>query len=437
MPDPTTTSGAPAGAPGRVRKRIPTRVWAAALLALAVVLLELARVFLVDPLHRQGVAQGLLSVPSGLSWILLVPGNAILSYLRAVPPVDRLIVALNGWRVFLVISFGFYFLLFCLLGSINRRWNRRIHRVRPVAPAESDTTEIPPEPRPTRRRVLRVIKRTVVTGVVAGGAYPLFVEPHRLEISRRSFPVRGLPPSLDGLRIVQLTDIHLGTWTSAAHVRALVEKANALEPDLIALTGDYVLRWPDYIPQAAAALSSLRAKVGVVGVLGNHDWYQDGPLSKRELEKAGVRMIDNDRVFLTPDRRLTDGVSEGLCLAGVGDLWCDVQLYDKALAGVPSEVPRLLLSHNPDVAEEQAFISGNYRVDLMLSGHTHGGQIRFPIVGAPVTMSRYGQKYARGLVMGPTCPVFVCRGLGMAMLPLRLGSIPEMAVIELRRDGGR
>ena len=364
-------------------------------------------------------------------------GRAQDRVVEQLPRLDRLVVGLDGWRVFLFISFGFYLVLFYLLGTINRRWNRRIDRVPPVVPAEAGATDLPLAPRPSRRLVLRAIKRTVVTGIVAGGAYPLFVEPHRLEITRRSFRIRGLPSTLDGLRIVQVTDIHLGPWTSLGHVRALVQKANALEPDLIVLTGDYVLRWPDYIPQAASALAGLRAKVGVVGVLGNHDWYQDGPLSKRELEKAGVRMIDNDRVFLTPDRRLREGAGEGLCVAGVGDLWRDVQLYDRALAGVPAEVPRLLLSHNPDVAEEPAFVASRHRVDLMLSGHTHGGQIRFPFVGAPVTMSRYGQKYARGLVMGPTCPVFVCRGLGMVMLPLRLGSVPEMAVIELRRQEAR
>jgi predicted MPP superfamily phosphohydrolase len=180
------------------------------------------------------------------------------------------------------------------------------------------------------------------------------------------------------------------------------------------------------------ALAGLRAKLGVVGVLGNHDWREDGPLSQRELTRAGVRLIDNGRLFVAPSRRLSDAPSEGLCVAGVGDLWTDRQDYGRALGGLPADMPRLLLSHNPDVAEEPAFVESGYRVDLMLSGHTHGGQIYLPGVGAIVTMSRYGQKYVRGLVRGPTCPVYVSRGLGMAMLPVRFGSVPEVAVIELR-----
>jgi predicted MPP superfamily phosphohydrolase len=268
-----------------------------------------------------------------------------------------------------------------------------------------------------------------VGGAVAAGAYPLLVEPRRLEITKHRFTVRGLPSSLDGLRVVQLTDIHLGPWLSLERVRGFVEIANALEADIVALTGDYVVQSADYIPQVASALAGLRAKVGVVG---NHDWGKDGPLSTRELTRAGVRMIDNDRVFITPDRRLTDRADDGLCVAGVGDLWRDRQLYDAALGGLPDTLPRLLLSHNPDTAEVPAFRSCGHRVDLMLSGHTHGGQVVLPFIGPPVTMSSYGRKYRAGLVQGPTCPVFVSRGLGMAVLPLRLGSVPEIAVIELR-----
>jgi predicted MPP superfamily phosphohydrolase len=232
---------------------------------------------------------------------------------------------------------------------------------------------------------------------------------------------------------VQLSDIHHGPWTTIGRVRRIVEVVNALAPDLVALTGDYILLHADYFPPVASALAGLRASVGVVGVLGNHDWRHDGPLCRRELTRAGVRVIDNDRLFVTPSRTLAgrdDGT--GLCVAGVGDLWTDSQDYNRALAGVPLDVPRLLLSHNPDVAEERAFLASGHRVDLMLSGHTHGGQVALPFVGPLVTMSRFGKKYARGLVAGPVCPVYVSRGLGMAMLPLRLGSTPEIALFELR-----
>jgi uncharacterized protein len=117
----------------------------------------------------------------------------------------------------------------------------------------------------------------------------------------------------------------------------------------------------------------------------------------------------------------------------VGDLYMDTQRYDAALGGVPADMPRLLLSHNPDVAEDPALAVYGYRIDLMLSGHTHGGQIYIPGIGSPIVPSQFGQKYARGLVQGPVCPVFISRGLGHTVLPVRIGVRPEMAVIELTR----
>jgi predicted MPP superfamily phosphohydrolase len=152
---------------------------------------------------------------------------------------------------------------------------------------------------------------------------------------------------------------------------------------------------------------------------------------KSAFANQRVPLIDNARLFVTPQRRLVQGAREGLCLAGVGDLWEDKCLYDKALGGVPGGMPRILLSHNPDVAEESQFLQSGYRVDLMLSGHTHGGQISLPVIGAPVTNSAFGQKYAKGLVAGPVCPVFITRGLGMTVMPVRVGVRPEISVIEL------
>jgi predicted MPP superfamily phosphohydrolase len=334
------------------------------------------------------------------------------------------------WAVLSACTFAFYLVVFIVLGSLNRWMNRRLG----LAPAPQP--EPPPGQAVSRRQILRVTKRAVVTGAAVGAlGYPIAWEPQHYVISRRTFPLRGLPASLDGLRIVQLTDIHLGPWLSEGYVRRIVASANALSPDLLALTGDYVLHSPAYIEPVAGILAGLRAKVGIVGVLGNHDWREDGPAMRKVLAAAGVRMIDNDRCYVTPGRELRPESTEtaGLCLAGVGDLWTDRQLYDRALEGVPPAMPRLLLSHNPDVAEERAFVSSGYRVDLMLSGHTHGGQIYIPGLGTPVLPSHYGQKYASGLVRGPVCPVFVSCGLGTALLPIRVGVPPEIAVIELKR----
>lgn len=167
---------------------------------------------------------------------------------------------------------------------------------------------------------------------------------------------------------------------------------NGLDPDLVVLTGDYVNMSPEYIGPAVAELAALRPRVGAVAVLGNHDWWEDGPLTRREFARAGVPLLDNGRRVLTPDRQLVGEAREGLAVCGVGDLWTDRPDYRRALDGLPQAMPRLLLSHNPDVAEEPALVNSGLRVDWMLSGHTHGGQIRIPTLGTPVVPSRFGQK---------------------------------------------
>lgn len=287
------------------------------------------------------------------------------------------------------------------------------------------------EPMLSRRRLLLGSGRTVAAAGLGVGAWSFFGEARWFEITRRQIAIKGLSPGLNGLRIVQLSDIHHGPWMSLAWVRQIIDAANALAPDVVALTGDYIYNGVDYVQPMALELARLRARVGVVAVMGNHDWWGGGELMKSAFANRRVPLIDNARLFVTPQRRLVQRTTEGLCLAGVGDLWEDKCLYDKALGGVPGGMPRILLSHNPDVAEESQFLQSGYRVDLMLSGHTHGGQISLPVIGAPVTNSAFGQKYAKGLVAGPVCPVFITRGLGMTVMPVRVGVRPEISVIEL------
>jgi predicted MPP superfamily phosphohydrolase len=231
---------------------------------------------------------------------------------------------------------------------------------------------------------------------------------------------------------VQLTDIHHGPNLSLDYVREVVAATNALRPDVVLLTGDYVYRSPRYIVPVVRELAELRGSIGVVGVLGNHDWWEDATMTRNAFAQAGIPLIDNSRIFVTPDRKLTANAHEGLCIAGVGDYLEDYTRFDAALAYVPESMPRLLLSHNPDAAEDPDLLALKPRIDLMLCGHTHGGQVRFPGVGSMIVPSRFGQKYALGLVKGPACDVYVSRGIGTTILPIRFGVPPEIAMMELR-----
>lgn len=290
----------------------------------------------------------------------------------------------------------------------------------------------PPAEVTSRRRFLARGGQLAVAGVAGAASYSMLIESRWFSVTNRTYPLRGLPRELDGLRVAQLTDIHLGPNLSVDYVREVIRATNELEADLILLTGDYVHRSARYIEPVVRELSQLRARIGIVGTLGNHDWWEDGPGTKRAFANARIPLIDNDRIFLTADRTLTRERDSGLCIAGVGDYMEDVADFNRAVGHVPEDVPRILLSHNPDAAEDSGFVSSKLRVDLMLCGHTHGGQIWVPGFGTPIVPSRYGQKYASGLVQGPACPVFISRGIGMTILPMRFCVPPEIAMITFK-----
>ncbi len=305
---------------------------------------------------------------------------------------------------------------------------------------------IPPAD-PSRRRLL-------VDGAAAGAGllmasapvYAAAIEPNLITVRTYRIPITGLPSALNGLRIVQLSDTHLGPRVHSSHIEHAVRIAIEQKPDLIALTGDYVHQSAGVIEAAAELFKPLMDAPGikgVVGVLGNHDWHTDGKRMSRALTDLGVRMIDNDRVFLDANSRTlsneppTDPAS-ALCFVGLGDLLTATVEPDRAFAGIHADTPRVLLAHVPDTLElETVRAPSGPRIDLALCGHTHGGQIRVPFLGTPVVPSDYGQKYAGGLipadVCAAACPVIVSRGIGTSILPVRIGVPPEVVVVELAR----
>lgn len=301
------------------------------------------------------------------------------------------------------------------------------------------------------RRVFLVEGTVVGAGVVGGGAAlnATLREPWRLRVVRHSIAIADLPAALEGLRLVQLSDTHLGPHVPMAFIQRAIDEAIALQPDLFLLTGDYVTRSARFIQPAATQLEALtkasHPSRPPLGVLGNHDWYANAAACRAAFADVGVRLIDNTRVFLdAPSRRIVDEpTAECICVAGVGDLWEDRIDAHHAFLNVPEATPRLVLSHQPDAAEFSD-LSGVMpdgrrtrapRVDLMISGHMHGGQVKLPLIGAPIVPSRFGQKYLGGVVQGPAFPVVVSRGIGMSVLPVRWGAPPEIVEITLRRKG--
>lgn len=284
--------------------------------------------------------------------------------------------------------------------------------------------------------------RRFVQGVAAAGlgvgAYATLVEPRWLEVTRREIPLPRLPAAWDGLKVAHLSDFHLSRMVPAGYLERCVEAATAAAPDLILLTGDFVTKSRRFLDGLPPLLSRLRAPLGVWGILGNHDHAVTADGVAAAVSRGGVTMLRNRR-----ERLEREGAA--LWLAGIDSMagsqysrsrWrqerADRRMragLSAALDGLDPDAFRLLLAHSPDILPMAAAA----RVDLVLSGHTHGGQVRFPFVGATVVPSRYGARYAAGLYTeGDTC-LYVTRGLGVVRFPVRFLCRPELSLLTLRR----
>ncbi|HLX61220.1 MAG TPA: metallophosphoesterase [Planctomycetota bacterium] len=270
-----------------------------------------------------------------------------------------------------------------------------------------------------RRRFLKsAVKGTA--GALVGGAIYSCVEATWLRVVHDRITMPALPPSFRGFRIAFLTDLHHGPWTGLAYVRCAARMANELEADVVLLGGDYCHNAPEFIEPCIEALGDLRAAMGVYAVMGNHDHYQSSALTRGAFEKNKIRELKNDGVWLERN-------GERLRVAGVDDFWMGGPQLQPALDGMRADERCVLVSHNPDFVDQIS----DPRVGLMLSGHTHGGQIVFPLIGAPIVPSCHGSKYIQGLMRTPNNLLFISRGLGTVTPPLRFGCRPEINLIEL------
>lgn len=255
--------------------------------------------------------------------------------------------------------------------------------------------------------------------------YAFWVEPSSLRVGRVSLAV--LPPGSRPLRVAVLSDLHVGSPYRGIHrLRDTVDRTNATRPDLICLLGDFMTRGVvggTFVPPEAIAaeLGRLHAPLGVVAVLGNHDRAFDGARVQDAMAAHGILVLEDTATAV----RGPDGT---LWIAGVSDMWTGPHDLRRALAEVADTVdPVILISHSPDIFPEVP-----RRVLLTLAGHTHGGQVRFPILGAPAIPSRYWQRYAGGHIMEGGRHLFVSTGIGTSAIPVRFNVPPTIFVLELK-----
>lgn len=234
--------------------------------------------------------------------------------------------------------------------------------------------------------------------------------------------VAGWPSGERPLRLLLLSDVHVGgPDMPPARVQRIVAQINRLSPDIVLIAGDLVtdkrLATHHYShDEAVAPLAGLRPRLASVAVLGNHDHWRDAPAARRALARAGIRLLENQAVQVGP-----------LAIGGLDDDFTDRADLPATLRALRAlKGPRLILSHSPD-----PFAHPAPQVFLMLAGHTHCGQVALPLIGPLSTMSDYGRRYACGIVRERGRTLVVTAGLGTSGIPLRLGAVPDMWLVEV------
>lgn len=246
----------------------------------------------------------------------------------------------------------------------------------------------------------------------------MLIEPYLIQVKAFEEIDNDIPNSFKGTKVVFISDIHHGELFSYNRVVKLVKKINELEPDIIILGGDYASHIEES-QRCFEALKDLKANIGIYGVLGNHDNWADKEKTMFFMEKAGIKCLNNSSVWINRD-------GKKIKIGGLGDYWTDAQDLESLIGDTNHKDYVLLIEHNPDYVET---LKTN-KVDMVLSGHTHGGQVTlFGIWG--VTSSKYGFKYRTGLIKTNYTKVLVSNGIGMVFHPFRLFARPQINLIYL------
>ncbi|HEV2200712.1 MAG TPA: metallophosphoesterase [Bryobacteraceae bacterium] len=282
-------------------------------------------------------------------------------------------------------------------------------------------------PRPgfsaARRGFLWSLRSALFAAPAATLAYGVAIQRRSISLQEHNVPIAGLPKDLDGLRLVQITDIHMSPFFSRTELDYAVALANETQAHIALVTGDLITAARDPLDSCLAGLKPLRADAGVFGCLGNHEIYAR---AEDYTEQAGARQ--GLRFLRHQSASLPFGDAK-LNLAGV-----DYQRFGtRYLRGAEKLIEpgafNVLLSHNPDTFD----VAARQGYDLTVSGHTHGGQVRFEILGADLNVARFYTPYVDGLYRQGAASIFVSRGLGTIGIPARLGAPPEVTLLRLCR----
>lgn len=286
-----------------------------------------------------------------------------------------------------------------------------------------------------RVTVADIVWTMLCLAVLALAAYACFAAPRRLAVTRLEVASPELPDGFDGKRIAQFSDTHLGYFHSLRRFERLIEEIKALEADIVVFTGDLFdgRAKPEGDSAVVPLLARLKAPLGKFAVYGNHDFGRDKitRTSGAFLSAGGFTVLVNDT------RRIALPDGQAITISGLDDYVRGRPNPRACMSALTEQGFHLLLCHEPDPVRNHLA----YPIDLQLSGHSHGGQVALPVIGAIIRTPK-GRKYLRGMyrlrhqpaLPGRSYLLYVNRGIGMTRLPFRFGSVPELTVITLRRQ---
>jgi len=274
--------------------------------------------------------------------------------------------------------------------------------------------------------------------------YAYFIEPNRLVVRNKTIEIEGWNRSFEGFRVVMVSDIHGGSnYISPEKIRFIVTKINEQDADIVVILGDFVSHRREKVPISERSLKmpiekivnnlkGIKAADGVFAVLGNHDVWYDDKLVYSELERVGIKVLENEVSTIEKN-------GEELLILGLKDhikvrRWRDFSEEAKlALEKNKQSGNVIILEHSPDVVK---MITGEFSISndikLYLAGHTHGGQVWFPFIGSPLVPSSYGQKYSYGHVKENELDMYITSGIGTSILPIRFLVPPEIVVLTVK-----
>ena len=285
----------------------------------------------------------------------------------------------------------------------------------------------------SRRDFLKLLKAaTLEFGLlgIGGGLYGYFVEPNWLKVESVTLTLGRLAPAFHGTRLAQISDIHMGGWMNAERLQRVADAALAQQPDILLLTGDYLIghvfdaNAEQSLQSLVDILAPLAKSIPSFAILGNHDYWTNAAAVREMLQLCNIRDLTN--TVFTFSRG-----GESLYLCGVDDIWEGDVRIDHVLEQLPERGAAILLAHEPDYADTSAKTG---RFDLQVSGHSHGGQVVIPFYGAPI-LPYLGQKYPSGLYRVGDMLQYTNRGVGMLDPPVRVNCPPEITIFTLEAAG--